>query len=71
MTNIPNHRDTFVLRIWREEEDGREQSAWRGWVQHVSSGDQRYLQSTQELIRFIEGYAGELAEVHQSPERLK
>ena len=69
MTPSAEHRSTFVLRIWREEEDGREQSAWRGWVQHTSSGDRRYLQSTEELVRFIEGYAGKLDSISQN--RLK
>jgi len=65
----PRPRNAFVLRIWREEEDDRERSAWRGWVQHINSGDRRYLQSTEELIRFIESYAGKLDSIAQS--RLK
>ena len=66
MANNLNHRSTFVLRIWREEEDGREQPPWRGWVQHISSGDRRYLQSTEKLVRFIEGYAGKLDSMSQN-----
>ena len=66
MTHNPEQRSTFVLRIWREKEDGREQAAWRGWVQHVRSGDRRYLQSTQELIHFIEGYVGKLDSISQN-----
>ena len=66
MPSNSKHRSTFVLRIWREEEDGREQPVWRGWVQHISSGDRRYLQSTEELVRFIEGYAGKLDSVPHS-----
>ena len=63
---MTNHRNSFVLRIWREEEDGREQCIWRGWVQHVNSGERRYLQSTEELVHFIENHAGKLDSLPQN-----
>ncbi len=69
MIHYSEKRSTFVFKIWREEDSVREQSVWRGWVQHVHSGDRRYLQSTQELIQFIEKYTGELTSI--PPSRLK
>jgi len=48
------HRDSFVVRIWREE--GR--PGWRGWVQHVRSGETALVQSPDELLSFIERRTG-------------
>lgn len=71
MVPDPEQRNSFVfvLRIWREGEDDWGRNAWRGWVQHIHSGDRRYLQSTEELIHFIEGHAGKLDSTPQN--RLK
>ncbi|NOX63096.1 MAG: hypothetical protein GXP42_14315 [Chloroflexi bacterium] len=56
---IAASRDTFVLRIWREDDEAGHRP-WRGWVQHVQSGDECYVNSIHELLRFIEDRAGEL-----------
>ena len=57
---------SFVLRIWWEELDpgvgGRR--LWRGWVQHVRSGEAVYFQDVERLLAFIERWAGELGSVH-------
>ncbi len=60
MQENPEPRNTFILRIWREGEDDWKQNTWRGLVIHIRSGERRYLQSTEELIRFIERYTGKL-----------
>ena len=43
-------RESFVVRIWQEP--GR--SEWKGWVQHIRSGDSAALQNLGELLTFIE-----------------
>ncbi|MBU1747201.1 MAG: hypothetical protein KKA73_05895 [Chloroflexi bacterium] len=53
---IRNH--SFVVRIWREEEDT---PAWRGWVQHAGTGEETYVRELDELLAFIEHRAGRLA----------
>jgi hypothetical protein len=55
------HRDAFVVRIWREE--GR--SEWRGWVQHVHTGDSTLVQSLDELVAFIECRTGKLTDLER------
>ena len=52
------HKDAFIVRIWREAG----QSAWRGWVQHVHSGDSTPVQSLDELLAFIERRTGKLTD---------
>ena len=48
------HRDSFILRIWRE---GKSQ-AWKGWVQHANSGDSALVNTPAELLAFIEQQSG-------------
>lgn len=50
-------RDSFVIRIWREED----QSGWQGWVQHTGTGEAAYVRDTDELLAFIERRAGPLS----------
>lgn len=55
-------RDAFLLRIWWEDVGsypGTRQT-WRAWVQHVRSGEATYVQDLDELLAFIERWAGRL-----------
>ena len=49
-------RESFVVRIWREPG----QPEWKGWVQHVRSGDSAALNNLDELITFIERWSARL-----------
>jgi len=48
--------NSFVLRIWWEEEE----RTWRGWVQHAGTGQITYVRSLKELLAFIQQYTGDL-----------
>lgn len=54
--DIPSsQRYTFIVRIWTEPASAHDSSPhWRGWVQHVASGTDRYFQSPQELMHTIQ-----------------
>ena len=54
------HRDSFLIRIWRE----RDQAHWRGWVQHIRTGDSTSIQDLDELQDFFERYSGKLTKLH-------
>jgi len=48
---------SFIVRIWLEEHTRDTGAAmWRGHVTHVPSGERRYIQSLDEITRFIEPY---------------
>ena len=49
------HRDSFVLRIWRE---GKKR-IWKGWIQHANSGESTPLRSLTDLIAFIEQHTND------------
>ncbi len=44
----------FMLRMWLEDL-GSGQTAWRGKVQHVNSGEVRYFRDWQTLEAFVKG----------------
>lgn len=47
--NSQPHSHLFTLRIWGEALDG-EHAEWRGKVQHVVSGEIRYLRDWNDLL---------------------
>ena len=55
------HRsNSFVLRIWWEE--GTWPHEWRGWVQHVVTGEMHYFYRLADLLAFVEAHTGPLAQ---------
>lgn len=72
---IQQHRryDSFVLRIWWEQNNARADGPphWRAWVQHVHSGEAAYVQDVATLLAFIERRAGQLDTTHLRTPRLK
>lgn len=55
-------RDSFLLRIWREDagEHSRAAHPWRGWIQHVHSGEAVYVEDVAKLIAFVQQWTGRL-----------
>jgi len=46
---------TFLVRLWVENEEETE-SAWRGQVEHVQSGEKRYVREISQMVKFIEDH---------------
>lgn len=44
---------SFVVRIWLEEDD---RATWRGHITHVRSGDRRYVEQLADIVDFIAPY---------------
>lgn len=49
---------TFIIRLWMEEDEEPKQT-WRGQVEHVQSGEKRYVHEPAQVIRFIEEHCGD------------
>jgi len=47
----------FMVRIWRErrEIEGAPPE-WRGAIEHVASGERRYVKQVDEIVAFISRY---------------
>ncbi len=57
------HRSTsFIIRIWWEQDKTTERTVWvwRGWIQHVHSGQSTYVRNLSAFIAFIEQWTGHL-----------
>jgi hypothetical protein len=51
------HRDTFILRIWWDED----KPGWTGQVQHVGTGESALIRSLDKLLTFVERRTGKLS----------
>ena len=73
MKSFDQHRGSFVIRIWWEEANGSPggQRLWRGWVQHIRSGEETYVQSLEGLLDFIERWTGKLSNPGKPAARLR
>ena len=73
MTCFDQRRNSFLIRIWWESARsvGDGQPAWRGWVQHVRSGETAYVRDWEELLHFIERWAGGFSDAGGPSARLK
>ena len=62
MTPLHQQHSSFVIRIWWEQADAAADGRpiWRGWVQHVRSGEAAYVQDLEGLLAFIERWTGRL-----------
>lgn len=52
---------SFIIKIWQEEtaqESGK--VSWRGYISHVISGRNRYIQSLDDIDTFIIPYIEEM-----------
>ncbi|MGW8319756.1 MAG: hypothetical protein ACWGPS_10955 [Candidatus Promineifilaceae bacterium] len=64
MTYFESEAHSFVMRIWRENrEDPSQQGPWRGWIEHVQSGERHYFQSVAEIPQIVSGYIGDPAKL--------
>ena len=61
-----NH--AFILRLWREDDENG--GIWRGWIQHVGSGEKRYLHSQEEILAFVHQHTAFGSEAVEEEESL-
>lgn len=73
MGPVRGRHDSFVLRIWWEQAGASADGpfTWRGWVQHVPSGEAAHVQDLAALLAFIEQRAGRLSADQLPARRLK
>ncbi|NOX60571.1 MAG: hypothetical protein GXP42_01270 [Chloroflexi bacterium] len=62
MSSHSHQRASFLIRIWREPRafDADERGVWRAHIQHVQSGESRYVDDLMSLIAFLEEWSGAL-----------
>jgi hypothetical protein len=50
-TNRPGLKDTYLLRIWREDQE----TDWRVLVQNVRTGEKQGFPDVNALVTFLQG----------------
>jgi len=56
---------SFIVKLWLDYEGGKKgRRVWRGYITHVPSGAQRYLNSLSDIEEFIKEYLDE-NEIHR------
>ena len=64
MTYFEADAHSFVVRIWQENrEDPNGQVEWRGWIEHVQSGQRHYFRDLKDLPQLVGGYIGDTSEL--------
>ena len=54
---------SYLLRMWRAQEEGRE--VWRASLQHVESGERVSFRSLDELFAFLRRQASTMPDVEE------
>ena len=72
MAALEEYTHVFIVRIWREprEIEGAAPE-WRGAVEHVASGERRYIKQLNEIEPVIAHYLGESTPAPDKSGRLR
>jgi hypothetical protein len=59
MALFEDNTQVFIVRVWleRREMEGAKVE-WRGVIEHVPSGERRYLRDLEDILAFIVPYLG-------------
>ena len=68
MSGRKSTNQSFILRLWRED-DEEDSGIWRGWIQHVGSGEEVFVQSLADFLAFVEQHFGALADANRFEDR--
>ncbi|MCI0396436.1 MAG: hypothetical protein L0332_00855 [Chloroflexi bacterium] len=64
MTYFEAEAHSFVVRLWRENPDNSDEPGeWRGWLEHVQSGQRHYFRAVTDISRIVATYLGEADEL--------
>ena len=66
MTYFEAEAHSFVMRIWQENRDDPDDPAvWRGWIEHVQSGQRHYFKELTEIPAIVAGYIGDVSDLDE------
>lgn len=61
MTPLEGTTHVFIVRLWRESEEVDDsKTLWRGVIEHVPSGERRYLANPSEIWVFMAVYINDM-----------
>jgi hypothetical protein len=54
---LEDHASAFIVRVWLEQREVEAAPVeWRGSIEHVASGNVKYLTNLDEIARFVRPY---------------
>jgi hypothetical protein len=57
VTNRQERTHLFIIRVWWERREALDaEPLWRGYIEHVTSGNQRYFTNLGDAFVFIRSY---------------
>jgi hypothetical protein len=60
MARFEQETHSFVIRLWRENRELPGATAvWRGWVEHIPTGQRHYFQDSKRLYDIVFDYLGQ------------
>jgi hypothetical protein len=63
--------NSFIVKIWLTNPEGRDSDEWRGHITHVSTQERRYFQSLEDIMEFIKPFLERMGVRVASGSRLK
>lgn len=64
MARFEQEAHSFVIRVWQENREGVVDTAvWRGWVDHIPTGQRHYFQEVEHLVEIMTVYLEEKPEL--------
>ena len=68
MADFEEHTQVFIVRIWREPRGSEGAPAiWRGVIEHVPTGERRYLTDLNEIPIFVVSHLLTSPEMEEHP----
>jgi len=62
MSLFEKEAHSFMIRLWREnKEQNNAQAEWRGWIDHIQSGQRHYFKDIAEIGRIVASYTSDLS----------
>jgi hypothetical protein len=66
MARFEKEAHSFLIRLWRENHFSEEEiGEWRGWVDHVQSGQRHYFRNTGEISHIVNRYISPLPDLDE------
>ncbi len=63
MAKFEKEAHSFLIRLWRENHLDAGSGDWRGWIDHVQSGQRHYFQDTSEIGHIVGRYLSQIPDL--------
>jgi hypothetical protein len=66
MARFEQEAHSFLIRVWHENRPSEtEMGEWRGWIDHVQSGQRHYFRDTREISSIVGQYLNQIPDLDE------